>query len=156
MDPRLNELARRNEERAREVSSFCAEHVAAHRSRSRPPFLGYPLPRLKARIVEALSKRWGQGQLAIHLDSIDRESLGGDLALKIPQLLADGGVKGFMQKHLPWIVETLQAKEFADAIASVATKGMYINLTLTTRWMLESAQKVLDLGNQFGMRRPLG
>ncbi len=151
MEPRLNELARRNEERAREVSSYCAEHVEAHRNSARPPFLGYPLPKLKARIVEALSNRWGQGKLSIHLDAIDRESLGGDLALKIPQLLSDGGVKGFTQNHLPWIVEVLRGQEFADAIASVATKGMYINLTLTSRWLLESAQKVIDLGSQFGM-----
>ena len=59
----MNELARRNEVRRREVEAFRDEAVAAHRRRSLPRLADYPLPKLKARIADALSARWGEGRL---------------------------------------------------------------------------------------------
>jgi arginyl-tRNA synthetase len=151
----MNELARHNAARRREVEAFRDEHIAAHKGRTMPRYADYPLPRLKARIEDALSagleERGGKGRVEAQVDLIDRERFGGDLALKFPQLLADGGPKAFIQKHLPWIVEVLQGPAFADAIAAVRTKGMYINLTLADRWLLQTAQLVADLGARFGL-----
>src|SRR5262245_61147380 len=127
----MNELARLNAGRRRQVETFRDERVAAHRLRSLPGFADYPLPRLKRRIAAARSERWGRGALDPQLELIDRETFGGDLALKLPQLLSDGGPKGFIQKHLPWIVAILEGEAFRDAFAAVRTKGMYINITLS-------------------------
>lgn len=147
----MNELAKHNANYRREVETLRDAIIAIHRGRSLPRFADYPLPRLKARIAEALSERWGKGKLEPTYDLIDRETFGGDIALKLPQLLSDGGPKGFIQRHLPWIVEILEGAAFADAIATVRTKGMYINLTLSDRWLLASAQAVADLGPNFGL-----
>src|SRR5262245_52061681 len=147
----MNALAQHNALRLREVEALRDGQIAAHRSRELPELGGYPLPRLKARIAEALSARWGKGRLDPHIELIDRATYGGDLAVKLPQLLSDGGPKKFIAEHQPWIVEILQSEAFADAIAAVRVKGMYINLTLSDRWLLGAAQVVADLGTRFGM-----
>src|SRR3954470_11622968 len=147
----MNELARRNELRRREVQAFREEAVAAHQRRALPRLADYPLPRLKARLADALSARWGQGRLEPQVEVIDREQFGGDLVVKLPQLLRDGGPKGFIANHLPWIVEILEGPDFADAIARVETKGMYVNVTLADRWLLDGAQTIGDLGADFGL-----
>jgi arginyl-tRNA synthetase len=147
----MNELARRNEVRRRDVEAFRDEAVAAHRRRALPRFADYPLPKLKARLADALSAGWGEGRLEPQVEAIDRAQFGGDLVIKLPQLLRDGGPKGFIARHLPWIVETLEGPDFADAIARVETKGMYVNVTLADRWLLDSAQAVADLGESFGL-----
>jgi arginyl-tRNA synthetase len=147
----MNELARRNELRRREVQTFRDEAVATHQRRALPRLADYPLPRLKARLADALSAHWGQGRLEPQVEVIDREQFGGDLVVKLPQLLRDGGPKGFIANHLPWIVEILEGPDFADAIARVETKGMYVNVTLADRWLLDGAQKVADLGADFAL-----
>ncbi|HEY1604756.1 MAG TPA: arginine--tRNA ligase [Allosphingosinicella sp.] len=147
----MNELARRNALRRREVEAFRDEAIAAHRKKALPRLADYPLPRLKARIADALSKRWGEGRLEPQIETIDRAQFGGDLVVKLPQLLRDGGPKGFIANHLPWIVETLEGPDFADAVVRVETRGMYVNLTLSDRWLLDGAQKVADLGDRFGL-----
>jgi arginyl-tRNA synthetase len=147
----MNSLAQLNAVRRREVEAFRDRMMAAHAARSLPGFADYPLPRLKARIADALSERWGKGRLDPQFDLIDRDTFGGDLALKLPQLLNEGGPREFIRRDLPWIVEILKGEAFADAIAAVRTKGMYINIVLSDRWFLESAQKIADLGPVFGM-----
>ena len=147
----MNELARRNALRRREVEAFRDEAVAAHQKKALPRLADYPLPKLRARIADALSARWGEGRLEPQIEAIDRAQFGGDLVVKLPQLLRDGGPKGFISRHLPWIVEVLAGPDFADAVARVETKGMYVNLTLTDRWLLDGAQTVADLGDHFGL-----
>src|SRR5881227_3772780 len=147
----MNALAQYNAIRRREVETFRDRIVAVHAARSLPGFLDYPLPRLKARIADALSERWGKGRLEPQFDVIDRDTFGGDLTLKLPQLLSEGGPREFIRRDLPWIVEVLRSEAFADAFAAVETKGMYINIVLSERWFLQSAQKVADLGPLFGL-----
>jgi len=147
----MNELAKHNATRRREVETLRDALVNTHKGRLLPQFTNYPFPLLKARIANALSERWGKGRLEPQIDLINRDTFGGDLALKLPQLTNDGGPASFIKNHLPWIVEILEGEAFADAIAAVRTKGMYINLTLSDRWLLASAQAVADLGPSFGM-----
>ena len=146
----MNELAQFNLSRLREVERLRDQLVAAHGARELPRWNDYPLPRLRARFAEALSARWGQGRLEPQVEVIDRGQFGGDLTLKFPQLLSDGGPKVFITKHLPWIVETLRGGAFHDAVAAVNTKGMYVNLTLSDDWLIRSAELVTQLGEQFG------
>lgn len=108
------------------------------------------MPRLKARIAAALSERWGRGRLEPQCDPIGRGTFGGDLAVKLPQLLREGGPKGFVRDHLPWVVEVLGGEAFRDAVESVQTSGMYVNVTLSDRWLIDSARAVAELGPRFG------
>ncbi|MDC7683225.1 arginine--tRNA ligase [Asticcacaulis sp. BYS171W] len=145
----MNALAEVNQSRLQEVNAFVARYRREREALTRPAFDAYPLPQLEKRITDALSVRAGI-DLDIKFDFIDRAKMGGDLALRFPQLLKDGGPKGFMANHLPWIVEILQGPDFADAIAKLETKGMYINLTLSDAWMLNGAQAVTGIGAHFG------
>ena len=138
----MNELARRNALRRREVETFRDEAVAAHQKKALPRLADYPLPKLKARIADALSARWGQGRLEPQIETIDRAQFGGDLVVKLPQLLRDGGPKGFIANHLPWIIEVLEGPDFANAIVRVETKGMYVNLTLSDKRLAASGASV--------------
>ena len=127
----MNALAELNAIRLHEVKIFRDKAVEAHATRSMPRLDDYPLPHLRARMVSALSERWAQGTLQIQLDVIDRNVFGGDLALKIPQLLSESGPSEFIRKELPWIVQVLEGESFADVISVVRTKGIYINIFLT-------------------------
>ena len=151
----MNELAARSQALRSRIESFVEQHKAARSKASVPALGSYPLPGLKRRIADALSARWGKGQLEPQIETIEREKFGGDLVVKIPQLLRDGGPKGFIANHLPWVVEILSGPDFADAIERVDAKGMYVNLTLTNRWLLNSAQATVDLGDAFGLNDSL-
>lgn len=147
----MNQLAKINAARRREVEAFRDERIAIHKEKSPPNFGDYPLVKLRKRIADALSERWGQGRLEPQFELIEREKFGGDVALKLEQLLKDGGPRRFIKEYQPWIVEVLEGEEFSDSIARVETKGMYINLTLSDRWFLNSAQTIFDMGSSFGL-----
>lgn len=151
----MNELAARNQVLRNSVEAFRQRQVAAHDARRIPSYDAYPLPALKRRIAEALSARWGKGVLEPQFEIIERERYGGDIAVKFPQLLKDGGPKAVIEKHVPWIVEELSGPAFAADIARVEAKGMYVNLTLSDRWLLDSAQAVVDVGQSFGINDSL-
>lgn len=144
----MNQLASRNQQRQDEVRAFTKARRAAQLAAAPPAFDEYPLPKLKRAVAAALSERLGK-PLQPQFESIDRAKFGGDLALKFPELLSDGGPKVFIQKHLPWIVEVLQGPAFASTFSNVQTKGMYINVTLADRWFVDATQVVADLGTRF-------
>lgn len=146
----MNELEKINRKRRQEFEAFRDAKVRRHRAQAAPNFDDYPLPKLQHRITAALSARWGRGPLQPNFELIERQKFGGDISVKFPQLLADGGPKAFIQKHVPWIVEVLSSAEFKDAIAKIDVKGMYINLTISNRWLLDSAQAIADHGAEFG------
>lgn len=145
----MNALAEVNSSRLSEVKAFVARYRRERAASYLPDFDAYALPGLEKRITDALSARTGY-TLDIKFDLIDRAKMGGDIALRFPQLLKDGGPKGFMANHLPWIVDILNGADFADAIAKLETKGMYINLTLSDGWLLNGAQAVTAIGAHFG------
>lgn len=145
----MNALAEVNSSRLSEVNAFVARYRRERAAAASVVFEAYPLPQLEKRITDALSAKVGYA-LDIKFDLIDRAKMGGDIALRFPQLLKDGGPKGFMANHLPWIVDILNGPNFADAIAKLETKGMYINLTLSDGWMLSGAQAVTAIGAHFG------
>jgi arginyl-tRNA synthetase len=151
-----NLLEEHNRRRRLEIEAARDRVRSAHQARRSPPLGAYPLPALTARIAASLSDRWGKGALEPHVELIERAKLGGDVALRFPQLLRDGGPKAFIANHLPWIVETLSGPDFAGAIAKIEVKGMYINLTLGERWLIDSAQSIVDTGDDFGRSDTLG
>ncbi|HEV3157903.1 MAG TPA: arginine--tRNA ligase [Candidatus Baltobacteraceae bacterium] len=146
----MNQLTKVNQDRRGQIEAFRDRKIAQHRAAVVPKLDDYPLPKLERRIATALAAKWGRGPIEPHFELIERARYGGDVALKLPQLLRDGGPKEFIQSHLPWIVEVLSGPEFADAIERVDAKGMYINLTVSNRWLLNGAQAAADLGARFG------
>jgi arginyl-tRNA synthetase len=146
----MNELAQYNRERRRDIEAVRDRQIADQAAFVPPEFTEYPLQKLQYRIAKALSEEWGEGDLEPHFELIERDRLGGDLALRFPQLLREGGPKKFIKDHLPWIVDILSGPAFVDAVARVDIKGMYINLTISDRWLLDSAQAITDLGAVFG------
>ena len=144
-----NRLAEHNAVRRREIEAVRDRHVAAHLARAAQPPAEAPLPALERRIAAALSARWGKGRLEPTFDVVERARHGGDLALRFPQLLKEGGPKVVIRDHLPWIVETLRGADLADAIARVETAGMYVNVTLSDRWLLDGAGAAAERGPGF-------
>ena len=149
-EPRLaNKLAEHNAVRRHEIEAVRDRHVDAHRARAARLAAIAPLPALERLLAAALSTHWGKGQLEPTFDVVERARHGGDLALRFPQLLKDGGPKAVIRDHLPWIVAVLRGPELADAIASVETAGMYVNVTLTDRWLLDAADAAAERGPDF-------
>ncbi len=145
----MNELVRHNEQSRREVEAFRDRHHATYRTSMFPKFDAYPLPELERRIAQALSAARGE-RIEPQVELIERAVYGGDVSLKFPQLLRNGGPKAFVANHVPWIVEILSGPAFADVIARVETKGMYINVVLANRWLLDGAWFVTRAGSEFG------
>lgn len=146
----IDALQRHNAERRAEVEAVRDRQVAAHRAAAERPPAPAPLPVLEARIAAVLSARSPGGAAEPQFATIERARHGGDIALKFPQLLRRGGPKAFVRDHLPWIVEALSGPELADAVARVDAQGMYVNLTVTDRWLLDGAQAIADAGPAFG------
>ena len=144
-----NGLAEHNAVRRREIEAVRDRYVAAHRARAARGTAEAPLPSLERRIAAALSARWGQGLLEPTFDVVERARHGGDLALRFPQLLKHGGPKVVIRDHLPWIVEVLRGPGLADAVAKVETAGMYVNVTLADRWLLDAAGAAAEHGPAF-------
>jgi arginyl-tRNA synthetase len=146
----MNELTKHNQRRRREVELVVAQQRAAQRSAAFPSFQEYPLAALERRVASALAAHAQQGPIEVKFELIERARYGGDVSLKLPQLLRDGGPKEFIRKHVPWITALLSGPEFAGTFIKVEAKGMYINLTLSDRWLLEGASAVANIGAAFG------
>ncbi len=146
----MNKLHVLTEERLREVEALRDASRRKHAATRQPALMDYPLPHLKERIRSALSDSWGQGRLQVQFDIIERRRFGGDIALKFPQLLGNGGPKAFASDHLPWIASRLSESDFEDAIERVDKAGMYVNLTLADSWFREGARTLADHGDGFG------
>lgn len=151
----MNALERHNRQQRANIETtrdtVCARHKAHQAARPTPQ----PLEALIARIGDELSKVSPRGPIKPLVEVVERERHDADIALRFPQLLKDGGPKRFIELHLPWIVETLSGALFADAFARVAVAGMYINITLSDRWLLGSAQAVVDAEADFGRSNAL-
>ncbi len=144
---RLSEL---NQVREREAVALRDRVIADTHARPRQAFAAYPLPKLRALVAEALNRESGQTGLRPQLDFTDRQKLGGDLAIKVPELLKQGGAANYIKTHVPWIVQALSAEGFASIFAHVEAKGMYVNVRLTDRFLLQSLSSVLELERAFG------
>lgn len=111
----------------------------------------YAWSQLEERLNAAVREATGIEEAAVQLDLIARDKFGGDVALKVPSLLKQGGPKRFMVEFQPALAERLQSEELADAIAAIELKGMYVNITLTDEWLLRSAESVVALDERFAL-----
>ncbi len=146
----MNELAKLNESRKNELERLCSIRVAEHAARRRPSEADYPLLSLFSAITQAIEARTERAELDPQFDVIDRKQFGGDIAVKVPSLLKEKGAKHYIATYIPSIVETLTGPEFANSIERVEAKGIYVNLKLRSRWLLDAVQTIVDLGDAFG------
>lgn len=125
--------------------------IAARARTPCPPMADYAWPTLEALLTHTVAVATGISEIHVQLEMIEREKFGGDIALKVPSLLKQGGPKRFMTEFQPAIAQALQGEALAHVIKGVKLKGMYINLTLTDEWLLRTAESVMLLGERFGL-----
>lgn len=146
----VDELAKLNIQRRQEVETQRDNLITQHGERQQPVAADYPLAQLRTRIREALRARSGRPELEPDIAVSARNEFGGDLVIKVPELLKQGGARPYISDHVPWIAEVLQGPDFADLVAEVATKGIYVNLKLSDRWLLDSLTPILSLAERYG------
>ncbi len=146
----MNALAKFNEVRRREVEDSRGNVERLRSSQIFPTTSAYPLSALEKLIVRVLQERSGSTDISLDVDFIDRRRFGGDLALKLPDLLEENGARAYIEKHIPWIVEALRGADLVNVIRRVDHKGIYVNVTLTEEWFLHSVQSIVDLAEEFG------
>lgn len=146
----MNELHTYNERSLTNLMSYKVGHTKSHQDLRRPAYLAYPLVGLKHQVAKAVASALGRSAVTLGFDLINREKFGGDVAIKFPELLAEGGPRVFMEKYQGKILETLGQPEFAKIFSKVVTKGMYINATLRDEWLLGAVQSVVDHSNDYG------
>ncbi|MGH3927919.1 MAG: hypothetical protein ACRDTT_34505, partial [Pseudonocardiaceae bacterium] len=130
----MNELAKHNEARLREVIRL-RDIIRKRRAGSPVPCFGdYPLNRLRERITQVLLEQSGQADVTWELDFLDRSKFGADLAVRLTGLLKRYGAKEYIASHVPWIAEALASPGLADIVAEVTRKGIYVNVRLVDHW----------------------
>ena len=147
----MNELAKLNKTRWQEVQRFQDDRATQHRSKRFPVAADYPLASLERLFTQSLASYSGRQGLKLQIDFIDRQRFGGDLAIKVPELLKASGAKGYIKEHIVWIAATLRQPALETVVERVETKGIYVNVTLCKQWLLASVQAVVDLGADFGL-----
>jgi arginyl-tRNA synthetase len=146
----MSELVRHQEVRYREVVGL-RDSVLARRAQLPVPALGqYPLSRLRDRLDQVLRAHADGRDVTFEIDVLDRSKFGADFAVRVTGLLGRSGAKDYIAVHVPWIAEALAGAELTDAVAEVATKGIYVNLRMRDRWFLEGVQSIIDLGDLYG------
>lgn len=110
----------------------------------------YSWCRLEYLLNKSVQNATSATSVQIKIDLISRDKFGGDIALKVPSLLADGGPKRFISEHLPAIVAELNSASMKGVVERVETKGMYINITLRDEFLLRTAEHVSSQGILFG------
>ena len=151
----MNQLQQHNE---RLTQSLIAHHqkLVADRNLRNATRLEHPSPlaQLKFDIAAVLRQDLGPaGEPEIQV--IDRQKFGGDLVLKFPKLLAQGGPKVFNEKYRDRILNLMKEKFGRDVMADIITKGMYLNLTLADPWLVKAASFVAHSSEDFGYTRDL-
>ncbi len=87
----------------------------------------------------------------LDLDFIDRESFGGDVALKIPKLLKEMGGAGYMREIVPKLVSNLQKLIKEDSgFLSIEHKGIYVNILLSNKYLFEIVWQAIKMNGRFG------
>lgn len=127
-----------------------------HQQRLADALPTYPLEDLReqiGRLVQAALST--EEEVRPTFDLISRQKLGGDIALKFPSLLKRGGPKRFMAEDLPTILKALQEHLVGHSVETIEVKGMYINLTLSSSWLIDCSKAMLKLGARFGQSHTL-
>lgn len=147
----MSYLERVVSERRQAVEALRDHVIAARLARPVPAMADYAWPKLEELLVDAVRQATGIDEIRIQLDLIRRDKFGGDIALKVPSLLKQGGPKRFMAEFQPAIADMLRGERLAPVIQAVELAGMYVNITLSDDWLLRSAESVVALDARFGL-----
>ena len=147
---RVNALREYNETREQEFANAARVIAAAHAAASPVPYSSYPLVTFRARVTAAVRRVSGVDDVNAHLEMIERGKFGGDIAVRVPELLQRKGAKEYIRADVPQIADALRSADFADAVEKVDARGIYVNVRLRDRYLLESLGPVIALGDRFG------
>ncbi len=145
-----NTLEKLNSEIEKDILRRKKDVESRREERGYIPFKEYFVNKLKDRIAEATG-----GIVALEdldLSFIDRQQFGGDIAIKVPKFLKEGGNKRYTAEVVPKLVAGLQALTGGDQkIAdNVEHKGIYVNVLLTNQYLFENVWQAEKLGDRFG------
>lgn len=146
----MNALAMLNDARRREIVRIRDIVKTRQGELTVPVTVDYPLAQLRELMVQELCRSSGRTEIVLEVDFIDRRQFGGDLAVKLPALLKEGGAREYVNAHVPWIVDALGSPALSTYVSRVDRKGIYVNVTLTDGWFLSGVQSIVALGDSFG------
>ena len=145
-----NELLKKfNDEIQEKLLQKKAEVVKAREVVGYLPLSEYFVSQLKKKIIDAVSGLPYIGEA--ELQFIDREKFGGDVAIKIPRLLKEGGNARYIKEVAPILVEGVRKIIGQNNdVVEVSPVGIYINVLLGDRYLFENVLQTIKLGEQFG------
>jgi arginyl-tRNA synthetase len=142
-------LSQVNAARRREVKGL-RDTIQRQRASDFPSAQGYPLALLSELVTAVVRERSNRPDLVPELEIIGRQKFDADVAVKLPALLKEAGARDYMTTHIPWLVEALRSQALSHAVATVSSKGIYVNVTLTDAWFATAVQRVNELADRFG------
>ncbi|MDP3989202.1 MAG: arginine--tRNA ligase, partial [bacterium] len=119
--------------------------VKKRQARGYVPTATYLLEEIRADIAEAIATTWKNS--TIHLSFINREKLGGDIAVRLTSELQSRGAKEYIAEVVPKLAEILGGLGF-----KTTAKGIYVNITLEDEVLQASLESIHALADMFGWR----
>jgi arginyl-tRNA synthetase len=88
----------------------------------------------------------------IELEFIDRDQFGADIAVKSPALLKEKGSRAYMETDVPELIEIIKRSALTKEgiVTNVSSKGIYVNLKLSDKFIFETLTLVGQLGARYG------
>ncbi|MDP3955920.1 MAG: arginine--tRNA ligase [bacterium] len=139
----MNMLTAHNERIDKEILSTKKKVIKRREDRGYVDEGQYLYFALSQLISETLEPQFGE--VDVHLSFIDSQKLGGDVAVRILNLLSTHGVGEYIKKIAPKIVEAL-----TSASLSAEQKGLYVNVTLTDEQLFDIAYATTALADRYG------
>lgn len=146
----MDHLAGTNKERLSEAAKRRDEVRELRANASAPEFFDYPIPNLQKRIRQTVQSAFDSKTLDVRVDFIERGRFRADLTVKVPDLLKKVGPKVFISEYLPQMVQALSVGEFDNVFSEVTATGIYANLRLSNKWLIQSVAGVADFEGVYG------
>ncbi len=109
----------------------------------------YFLSKLKEKIVAVNFDLSNIGD--IELEFIDRETFGGDVAVKIPSLLKEKGSAFYIKEVAPKLASNIQQLVKPDGeFLEVLQNGIYVNILLSNKYLFENVWQAVKMEDRFG------
>ena len=146
----VNRLRQLNEAREREIAERRDQLRAHHLAEVSVDSSAYALASLRTLVTGLLREASGRGDIAAHFETIDRGRFGGDLAIRVTELLQQKGAKDYIKHDVPWIARVMADARLSHAVERVDARGIYVNVRLRDRYLVETLGPIVSLGEAFG------
>ena len=150
MTEKDNKLVELNTLRKKEFISLRDKLVTEYNNRKKIPLTTYSLSHFQNEVKALLTEKSGLENIELSFDQVERQKFKADMAIRSLNLLKEGGAKNYIQNHVPWIAEALKDERLEPVIASVETKGIYINILFKDEFLFSSLGTIFRLKDDFG------